>query len=269
LPGWRFINKGCPLGRGTTYRNTAFRCPAREKVAKQLPERPRITFPRLVRLCLYSVRANSMEILILTTEDANQRWRLRRPALGSDPEAFRPLATNIGGSACKTSAPDLVPGRTRLIRRRCPKDARFAGLAGFYRETGAKTRHRGPDLGCLGHARTSGWNWPQASPTLLERARAIGGLDQIHRSVTSAQAAAPQLYEEFATGPQFPSNSAARIRAASGFRAPNRPIDPAPAGPRARFPPPRLWSAPGSNSVAAMLLNRLRRSADSNFKPMR
>jgi hypothetical protein len=52
-----------------------------------------------------------MEIRILTAEDVNQRWRLRRQTLESDPEAFRASATNLGGSAWKASETDLVPGR--------------------------------------------------------------------------------------------------------------------------------------------------------------
>jgi Acetyltransferase (GNAT) family len=83
-------------------------------------------------------------------------------------------------------------------------------LAGFYRESGAKARHKGRTWGVYAtpEKRQRGIG-RKLLQLFLERAGAIDGLEQIHLSVTTTRAAAAQLYrsmerEPFGVEPRTP-----------------------------------------------------------------
>jgi predicted N-acetyltransferase YhbS len=83
-----------------------------------------------------------MEIRILTAEDVNQRWRLRRQTLESAPEAFRASSDEHRRLSLEGVRNGLGAGSQDSFVAGALEDARFAGVAGFYREIGAKTRHQ-------------------------------------------------------------------------------------------------------------------------------
>lgn len=100
-----------------------------------------------------------MEIRILTAENANEWWRLRLEALESDPEAFSASADQHQRLGLEDVRKRLGAGAQDSFVVGALPDGRLAGMAGFYRETGPKTRRKRPDLGRLRHPRkTSGWN---------------------------------------------------------------------------------------------------------------
>jgi hypothetical protein len=83
-----------------------------------------------------------MEIRFLTGDDAGEYWRLRLEALEGDPEAFSASAEE---HQCLT----LDEVRRRLGAKGgdhfvvgAVENGRLAGTAGFYRETGLKSRHK-------------------------------------------------------------------------------------------------------------------------------
>jgi ribosomal protein S18 acetylase RimI-like enzyme len=136
-----------------------------------------------------------MHIRFLTAEHANEWSRLRLEALKGDPEAF---------SSSVEEHHALAPGE---IKRRLGssaedsfvvgafEDDRLVGIAGFFREKGPKTRHKGriwgvyvtPEHRGRGVAR-------QMFRKILERAERIEGVEQILISVTTTQTAAAKLY---------------------------------------------------------------------------
>jgi ribosomal protein S18 acetylase RimI-like enzyme len=135
-----------------------------------------------------------MEVRPLVDRDAAEWLRLRIEALTGDPQAF-------SSSLEEWRALDLEEVKRRLW---AAPDAfvvgafdggRLVGMAGFYRETGAKTRHKGHVWGVYvtppARGRGVGRRIMEA---LLERGRKLEGVEQILLSVTTPQTAALALY---------------------------------------------------------------------------
>jgi ribosomal protein S18 acetylase RimI-like enzyme len=136
-----------------------------------------------------------MEIRFLTGEDAPEWWRLRLESLEGDPEAF-------GSSAEEHQTLSLEEVRRRLgsdgddmFVAGAFEGARLLGMAGFHREKGLKTRHKGRVWGVyLTPDRRGQGVGRRMMQTLLKRASAIEGIEQILISVAITQAAAARLY---------------------------------------------------------------------------
>ncbi len=137
----------------------------------------------------------SVEIRLLTAEDAPQWARLRLEALERDPEAFSSSVEEHG-----RLTHDEV--RSRIT---CDPLTRFVvgafvkgdliGMAGFYREAGPKTRHKGHVWGVYVTAAMRGQGiGRKVMEALLACTMHIRGLEQIHLAVTTTQAAAAGLY---------------------------------------------------------------------------
>jgi ribosomal protein S18 acetylase RimI-like enzyme len=143
-----------------------------------------------------------MEIRILTAEDADQWWRLRLEALESDPEAFSSSIDEHHRLSLQDVRDRLGSGPQDSFVVGALQDGRLAGMAGFYRETGPKTRHKGRIWGVyVTPEKRQGGIGRRLLQRLLERARAMDGLDQIHLSVTTPQAAAARLYRSMGFEP--------------------------------------------------------------------
>ena len=135
-----------------------------------------------------------MEIRYLNTDDASQWLRLRLEALKGDPEAFsasleeyQSLSVEEVKRRLWSSADAFVVGAA--------EDGTLVGMAGFYREQGLKTRHKGHVWGVYVTPPARGKNVGRAlMEKLLERAWKVKGVEQILISVTSTQTAAIKLY---------------------------------------------------------------------------
>jgi len=148
-----------------------------------------------------------MEIRFLTAEDAGEWSRLRLESLERDPAAF-------GSSVEEHRALPMEEVKKRLSSNPDSfvvgafEDGRLFGMAGFHRETGPKTCHKGRVWGVYVTASTRGQGLAHSMmKALLERAAAIAGLEQVLLSVTSTQTAALALYralgfEMFGTEPR-------------------------------------------------------------------
>jgi RimJ/RimL family protein N-acetyltransferase len=135
-----------------------------------------------------------MEIRFLTAEDAAEWSRLRLEALQFEPAAF-------SSSVEEHKAVPIEEVRKRLSANPHSfvvgafEEGHLCGMAGFHRETGPKTCHKGRVWGVYVTASNRGQGLSRdMMKLLLERAAAIAGLEQVLLSVTNTQTAALALY---------------------------------------------------------------------------
>jgi len=136
-----------------------------------------------------------MDVRVLNPADASELWRLRQEALESEPDAFsssaeehRKLSVDVFSRRLGSEQEDsFVVGAFSGLG--------LTGMAGFYREEGPKTRHKGRVWGVYVTLPARGQGLGRAlMRALIERARGMEGIEQIGLSVTTTQAAAARLY---------------------------------------------------------------------------
>jgi ribosomal protein S18 acetylase RimI-like enzyme len=142
-----------------------------------------------------------LEIRFLTAEDAAEWSRLRLEALRLEPAAF-------SSSVEEHQALPIEEVKKRLSANPHSfvvgafEEGRPFGMAGFHRETGPKTRHKGRVWGVYVTASNRGQGLSRyMMKLLLERAAAIAGLEQVLLSVTNTQTAALALYRSLGFKP--------------------------------------------------------------------
>jgi ribosomal protein S18 acetylase RimI-like enzyme len=139
-----------------------------------------------------------MEIRPLREHDAAVYWNLRLESLQREPYAF-------GKAVEEHQAMKVEVFEERF---RCTSDDNFTlgafegdkliGLATFIREKGIKDRHKGRIYGVYVTASQRGTGLGNAlMASLLKKARANSGLEQILLAVAAGQTAAIQLYRKF------------------------------------------------------------------------
>ena len=136
-----------------------------------------------------------MDIRLLNSDDAAEWSRLRLESLRSDPEAFSSSEEEHQALSIDEIRGRLGAGRTDSFVVGAFENGRLMGMAGFHRETGAKSRHKGRVWGVYVTAAARGRGiGRRILETLLARAAGINGLEQILISVTTCQVAATALY---------------------------------------------------------------------------
>ena len=136
-----------------------------------------------------------MEIRFLSGDDAGEWWRLRLEALQGDPEAFSASAEEHQSLSLDEVKRRLASEAGEMFAAGAFEAGRLMGMAGFYREKGLKTRHKGRVWGVYvtpgARGRGVGRQMMQA---LLKRGVAIDGIEQVLLSVAATQEAAVNLY---------------------------------------------------------------------------
>lgn len=135
-----------------------------------------------------------MEIRFLKSDDAGEWLRLRLEALRGDPAAFSASFEEYESLRLEEVIARLWSSGDAFVVGGFEGE-RLTAMAGFYRDKGLKTRHKGRIWGVYvtpsGRSNGAGRHLLQA---LLERAGKIEGLEQIMLSVTETQSAALALY---------------------------------------------------------------------------
>lgn len=142
-----------------------------------------------------------MEIRFLTRDDAAEWLRLRLEALEGDPEAF-------SASLEEYQSLNLDDVKRRLWSSEDAfvvgafDESRLLGMAGFFREKGPKTCHKGRIWGVYVTRQAQGNKLGrQMMERLIERGWATAGVEQILLSVATTQAAAMKLYRSLGFAP--------------------------------------------------------------------
>lgn len=143
----------------------------------------------------------AIEIRSLKRDDARQWLRLRLEGLRSDPEAFSASAEEYEALSIEEVQRRLWSDRDAFVVGAF-EEGRLLGNAGFFRDKGLKTRHKGRIWGVYVTPSRRGAGIARAMMReLLKRAEAIGGLEQVLLSVAATQSAAMRLYQSFGFEP--------------------------------------------------------------------
>ena len=148
------------------------------------------------RVNMASMEGTQSTVIRFLTVDDMQAWRqLRLEALERDPEAFSSSVEEHHGLSAEDVEQRISDDPAGRFVIGAFVDGRLAGMAGFYREQGPKTRHKGHIWGVYitrsARGRGLGRGMMKA---LLERATKLSGIEQVQLAVTSTQSAAIGLY---------------------------------------------------------------------------
>jgi ribosomal protein S18 acetylase RimI-like enzyme len=142
-----------------------------------------------------------MEIRFLTPADAGEWLRLRIEALEGDPQAFSSSPDQYRSLSHDEVKRRLWSGQDAFVVGAFDQ-SRLAGMAGFSRDNGPKTRHKGHVWGVYVTPAARGNKLGRRMmEKLLERGLAIEGVAQILLSVATTQTAALNLYRSLGFEP--------------------------------------------------------------------
>lgn len=142
-----------------------------------------------------------MEIRFLTPDDAAEWLRLRIEALEGDPQAFSASLEEYRSLSLDEVKLRLWSSEDAFVVGAFDQN-RLLGIAGFFREKGLKTRHKGHVWGVYVTPAARGKKVGRTMmQKLLERGLAIDGIEQILISVSTTQEAAVALYRSLGFEP--------------------------------------------------------------------
>lgn len=137
-----------------------------------------------------------MNIRLLTVDDAEAFWHLRREALRNDPASFADSAEEHLETTVATAHERLGksdPASNFIVGMF--EDGKLIGTAGFFRRKNIKERHKGHIWGVYVRPESRGKGAGSALMTeILRRARELDGLEQI-TLIASANLPAQRLYK--------------------------------------------------------------------------
>lgn len=142
-----------------------------------------------------------MEIRSLTPDDAGEWLRLRIEALERDPRAFSASLDEYRSLTIDEVKQRLWSSEDAFVVGAFEQNQLF-GMAGFFREKGPKTRHKGRIWGVYVTPETRGKKLGRKiMEQVLEHGWTIKGVEQILISVSTTQEAAVNLYRSLGFRP--------------------------------------------------------------------
>ena len=142
-----------------------------------------------------------MGIHVLNADDAGDWLHLRLEALRSDPEGFSASLEEYECLSVEEVKRRLWSGTDAFVVG-AKEDSRLIGMAGFYRDQGMKTQHKGHVWGVYVSPAARGKGVGRMlMQKVLEKAAKIAGVEQILISVTATQTAAMKLYRSLGFEP--------------------------------------------------------------------
>ena len=139
----------------------------------------------------------TIECRVLDASDAEAYWHFRLESLEREPLAFTEAASEHRRMTIAEIAERLRPHSDNpSFVVGAFVDGKLAGMAGFYRQTGDKIRHKGHIFGVYVAEEHRGKSIARRVMTeLLRKAKSLPGLEQVDLSVGETQPVARKLYE--------------------------------------------------------------------------
>jgi ribosomal protein S18 acetylase RimI-like enzyme len=142
-----------------------------------------------------SQEKSKTEIRFLAGDDAAEYSRLRLEALESELEAFSSSAEEHRTLSLDEIRNRLGAAGSEQFVVGAFAEGQLAATAGFYREKGLKSRHKGYVWGVYVAPKLRGTGvGRKIMQKLIEQARTIEGVEQIQLSFSTTQTAAERLY---------------------------------------------------------------------------
>lgn len=136
-----------------------------------------------------------MKIRILQATDVRLYQRLRLSGLQQDPDAFGSTYEREVLFSLETIADRIRPTADKFVLGAFTNEDELVGIVTFVRDNGLKTAHKGNIYGMyVSHANRGRGIGKLLLQDLLARARNLDGLEQVHLTVVSTNAAAKNLY---------------------------------------------------------------------------
>jgi len=142
------------------------------------------------------ILSSEMQIRFLAPDDAPEYSRLRLEMLELEPQAFSSSAVEHRALGMDELRRRIGSAQEHQFIVGAFDDGRLAGVVGFYRDRGLKTRHKGHIWGVYVMPEKRGQGLARKMlETVLQRASTITGLEQVLLSVAATQTTAFRLYQ--------------------------------------------------------------------------
>jgi ribosomal protein S18 acetylase RimI-like enzyme len=144
-----------------------------------------------------TVQSSDMyQIRLLTTDDAAAFSEVRLRALRAHPEGFGEDADEFAALPLAEIATRFGDGTNAFVLGAFAPA--LCGTTGFFRQKGAKDRHKGVIWGVYVDPSLRGKGVGRAlMQEAIERARTIDGVEELHLTVTAINTGAIELYKTF------------------------------------------------------------------------